>query len=53
MWPPGSGETCRLDLMDLVAERDQVRPAWWQKKKDEVGSGFLVEPQNQGGAGAR
>jgi hypothetical protein len=22
--------------MDLVAERDQVRAAWWQEKQDEV-----------------
>jgi hypothetical protein len=28
-----------------------VRAAWWQEKQDEVGYGFLVEPQNQGRAG--
>jgi hypothetical protein len=33
-------------------ERDQVRAACWQEKKDEVMYGFLVEPQNQGRAGA-
>jgi hypothetical protein len=38
--------------MDLVAKRDQVRAAWWQEKQDEGGYGFLVRPQNQGGAGA-
>jgi hypothetical protein len=37
--------------MDPVAERDQVRAAWWQEKQDEVGYSFLVGPQNQGGAG--
>jgi hypothetical protein len=37
--------------MDPVAERDQVRAAWWQEKQDEVVYGFLVEPQNQGRAG--
>jgi hypothetical protein len=51
-WPPRSGETSRLSLMDPVAERDQVQAAWWQEKQDEVGYGFLVGPQNQGGAGA-
>jgi hypothetical protein len=25
----------------------QVWAAWWQKQKDEVEDGFLVEPQNQ------
>jgi hypothetical protein len=39
--------------MDPVAEWDQVRAAWWQEKQDEVVYGFLVEPQNQGGVGAR
>jgi hypothetical protein len=39
--------------MDPVAERDQVRAAWWQEKQDEVVYNFLVEPQNQGRAGAR
>jgi hypothetical protein len=34
--PPRSGETSRLGSMDLVAERDQVRAAWWQEKQDEV-----------------
>jgi hypothetical protein len=52
VWPPRSGETSRLGSMDPVARRDQVRAAWWQEKQDEVGYGFLVEPQNQGGAGA-
>jgi hypothetical protein len=37
--------------MDLVAERDQVRAAWWQQKQDEVEYGFLVEHQNQGRVG--
>jgi hypothetical protein len=36
--------------MDPVAERDQVRAAWWQEKQDEVTYSFLVQPQNQGGA---
>jgi hypothetical protein len=34
--PPRSGETSRLGSMDPVAERDQVRAAWWQEKQDEV-----------------
>jgi hypothetical protein len=34
--PPRSGETSRLDSMDPVAKRDQVRAAWWQEKQDEV-----------------
>jgi hypothetical protein len=34
--------------MDQVAERDQVRAAWWQEKQDEVMYGFLVDLQNQG-----
>jgi hypothetical protein len=38
--------------MDPVAVHDQVWATWWQEKKDEVGYGFLVVPQNQGGAGA-
>jgi hypothetical protein len=38
--------------MDPVAERDQVRAAWWQEKQDEVEYGFLVQPQNQGEASA-
>jgi hypothetical protein len=50
VWPPRSGETSRLGSKDPVAERDQVRVAWWQEKQ-EVGYGFLVEPQNQGGTG--
>jgi hypothetical protein len=25
-----------LDSMHSVAERDQVRAAWWQEKRDEV-----------------
>jgi hypothetical protein len=29
-----------------------VRAAWWQEQRDEVVDGFLVEPQNQGRAGA-
>jgi hypothetical protein len=37
--------------MELVAERDEVRAAWWQEKQDEFGYNFLVEPQNQGRAG--
>jgi hypothetical protein len=37
--------------MDPMVKQDQVRVAWWQEKKDEVGYGFLVQPQNQGGAG--
>jgi hypothetical protein len=37
--------------MDPVAERDQVQVTWWQEKQDKVGYGFLVEPQNEGGAG--
>jgi hypothetical protein len=37
--------------MDPMAEREQVQAAWWQEKQDEVGYGFLVEPQNQGRAG--
>jgi hypothetical protein len=37
--------------MDPVAKRDQVQVAWCQEKEDEVGYGFLVEPQNQGRAG--
>jgi hypothetical protein len=52
VWPPRSGETSRLNSMDPVAERDQVRAAWWQEKQDEVGYDFLVGLQNQGGAGA-
>jgi hypothetical protein len=51
--PPRSGETSRLGSMDPVAERDQVWAAWWQEKQDEVVYSFLVEPQNQGRAGAR
>jgi hypothetical protein len=43
-------ETSKLGSMDPIAERDQVRAPWWQEKQDEVGYGFLVEPQNQGGA---
>jgi hypothetical protein len=31
-----SGETSRLGSMDLVAERDHVRAAWWQEKQDKV-----------------
>jgi hypothetical protein len=27
-----------------------VRALWWQERQDEVMDGFLVEPQNQGGA---
>jgi hypothetical protein len=38
--------------MDPVAERDHVWATWWKEKQDEVGYGFLVQPQNQGGAGA-
>jgi hypothetical protein len=38
--------------MDPVAERDQVRAAWWQEKQDEVEYDVLVGLQNQGGAGA-
>jgi hypothetical protein len=34
-----------------VAERYQVQVTWWQEKQDKVGYGFLVEPQNEGGAG--
>jgi hypothetical protein len=49
VWPPRSGETSRLGSMDPVAKRDQVQAAWWQEKQGEVGYGFLVEPQNQGG----
>jgi hypothetical protein len=52
VWPPWSGEICRLDTMDPVAVRYQVRAAWWKEKEDEVGYCFLVEPQNQGGTGA-
>jgi hypothetical protein len=33
---PRSGETSRLGSIDPVAERDQVRAAWWQEKPDEV-----------------
>jgi hypothetical protein len=33
---PRSGETSRLGLRDPVAERYQVRAAWWQEKDDEV-----------------
>jgi hypothetical protein len=51
--PPRSGETSRLGSMDPVAERDQERVAWWQEKQDKVVYNFLVEPQNQGQAGAR
>jgi hypothetical protein len=29
-----------------------VRAAWWHEQQDEVVDGFLVEPQNQGRAGA-
>jgi hypothetical protein len=53
VWPPRSGETSTLSSMDPVAERDQVRAVWWQEKQDEVMHGFLVEPQNEGRAGAR
>jgi hypothetical protein len=52
VWPLRSGEISRLSSMDPVAERDQVRTAWWQEKQDQVRYDFLVEPQNQGGAGA-
>jgi hypothetical protein len=52
VWPPKSGQTSRLGLMDPAGGWDQVRAAWWQEKQDEVGYGFLVEPENQGGAGA-
>jgi hypothetical protein len=31
-----SGETSRLGSMDPVAERGQMRAAWWQEKQDEV-----------------
>jgi hypothetical protein len=34
--PPRSGETSRLGSIDPVAERDQVRAAWWQEYQDEV-----------------
>jgi hypothetical protein len=34
--PPRSAETSRLGSMDPVAERDQVRSAWWKEKQDEV-----------------
>jgi hypothetical protein len=34
--PLRSGDTSRLGSMDPVAERDQVRVAWWQEKQDEV-----------------
>jgi hypothetical protein len=34
--PLRSGETSRLGLMDPVAEKDQVRAAWWQEKQGEV-----------------
>jgi hypothetical protein len=34
--PPRSGETSKLGSMDPVAERDQMRVAWWQEKKDKV-----------------
>jgi hypothetical protein len=44
-------ETSRLGLMDPVAERDQVRAAWWQEEQDGVRYNFLVEPRNQGRAG--
>jgi hypothetical protein len=36
VWPPRCGETSRLGSMDPVAERDQVRAAWWQEKQDKV-----------------
>jgi hypothetical protein len=51
VWPPSSGETNRVSLMDPVAERDQVWATWWQEKQDEVGYSFLVGLQNQGGDG--
>jgi hypothetical protein len=28
-------------------QRSHVRAAWWQKQRDEVVDGFLVEPRNQ------
>jgi hypothetical protein len=31
-------------------QRGQVRASWWQERQYEVKDGFLVEPQNQGGA---
>jgi hypothetical protein len=34
--PSRSGETSRLDPIDPMAERDQVRAAWWQENQDEV-----------------
>jgi hypothetical protein len=34
--PSRSGETSSLGLMDPVAEQDQVRAAWWQKKQDKI-----------------
>jgi hypothetical protein len=34
--PPRSEETSRLGSIDLVAERDQVRAAWWQENQDKV-----------------
>jgi hypothetical protein len=34
--PPRCGEISKLSLRDLVAERDQVRAAWWQEKQDEA-----------------
>jgi hypothetical protein len=39
---PRSRETSRLSLMNLVAERDQVRAAWWQQKQDEAWTGASV-----------
>jgi hypothetical protein len=33
-----------------VGQQSQVRAAWWQKQRDEVVDGFLVESQNQGRA---
>jgi hypothetical protein len=51
VWHPRSGDTSRPGSTDPMAKRDQVRAGWRQEKQDEVGYGFLVEPQNQGRAG--
>jgi hypothetical protein len=48
--PPGVEKTSRLGLRDPVANRVKCG-TWWQERQDDVMDGFLVEPQNQGGAG--
>jgi hypothetical protein len=49
--PAGVEKTSRLCSRDPVASGVKCGAAWWKEWRDEVGDGFLVEPQNQGRAG--